>query len=119
MSHPILTKLKQHRTKSVKRKQREVVVEQNRAAPPGAPEDLALPKDNIEETFATFHKAPALALGSESDEGDGRNPGQIKPVVLPKIDKMEYPDYQPGPVKIYTREEIEQYERERASDKVG
>ena len=121
MSHPILTALNKHRTKARKRRYRETLVSANDAAGTGRTpkEDLALPKNNIEETYATFHKQPYYALGSERDEQDGRNPGVVKPVILPKIDKDNYPDYQPGPVKIYTREEIEQYERERLNDKVG
>ena len=60
-------------------------------------EDLAIPdEDHIEQVHRYFH----------TDEG----------TVYPKWKKSRLPDYRPGPVKIYTKAEIEEYENDRRTD---
>ena len=121
MSH-VLDKLNKHRTKTTSRRKREEIVANNAEIGSSSVsiEDLALPGiNNIEETFETFHRQKTSGMDptpyDEKDESIPRNWRSSIPI-LPKFDKRKLPDYRPGPVKIYTKAEIEEYENDRRTD---
>lgn len=92
MSH-VLDKLNKHRTKTTSRRKREETVAINAEIGRETQlEDLALPPPNhAEMVWCEFN----------TNEETG---------VKPKWHKRMLPDYRPGPVKIYTKAEIKEYE---------
>lgn len=94
MSH-VLDRLNKHRTKTTSRRKREEIVANNAEIGRETPiEDLALPGSNhAEMVWCEFN----------TNEETG---------VKPKWHKRKLPDYRPGPVKIYTKAEIKEYEDE-------
>ena len=66
-------------------------------------------KETIEDIYDHFQKAHY----DNTSDGTGVHHLEYKP---PKWSKKKLPDYRPGPVKVYTKEEIAQYERERDND---
>jgi len=95
MSKKVLDRLNRHRTRDKPNaKQDEIVY-----LPGDYPiEDLAIP--NASEIVATWREFQF-------------NPDTH---VTPKWRKRNLPDYRPGPVKVYTDEEIAQYMKERDND---
>lgn len=86
MSKSILDELNARRKRILRGRATEIVESTNIPV-----EDLALPKeDHIEMVHKYF----------QCDEN----------TVYPKWNKARLPDYRPGPVKIYTKAEIKEYE---------
>ena len=95
MSKRVLDKLNRHRTRDKPRaKVNEIVYL------PGtyATQDLAVPDENeIVQTWREFQFNPDTNS-------------------KPKWRKRNLPDYRPGPVKVYTDEEIAQYMKEKENE---
>jgi len=83
-------------------------------------QDLGLNKiPTIEEQFDFFHKK-GRTINLQEDEGPddptfpcNQGSGGCPAFALPNVDLKNNPDYQNGEVKVYTPEEIAEYERQR------
>lgn len=95
MSH-LLQELNKLRSKGKPRVKRDRIRKKNVEAGKQIPvEDLAIPSSSeAEEVWCEFNADPDTGF-------------------KPKWRKRNLPDYRPGKVKVYTPEEIEEYENER------
>lgn len=111
----LLKLLNKYRTKTDKPKSEQVEMAEAGSTPV---EDLALPKEQsgYEEWAESQRMNPYSPQDNEPDEnGEARSIPHHPPIlpVAKAFNKRKFDDYRPGPVKIFTREEIEEYERER------
>ena len=74
--------------------------------------------NNIQETMEMMQEAYYFIPEHDPETGDVtmRSPAPPKFKSVYKL-KRKHADYRQGPVKIYTKAEIAEYERERANDK--
>ena len=115
MSKRTLDLLNKYRTK-VKPKSRPTG---NKVEPGSTPkQDLALPTDEAYDLMIEFQKAPIVGHkanedGEQSEVHPPFNESYAMPVLSKAFKKSRLKDYRPGKVKVYTKEEIEEYENLR------
>ena len=126
MMSKVLSYLNKHRTKPAKPKAKARGKSKKRAEPGSTPvEDLSLKSvHDPYEQMVSFQKLPIYTRHNPNEEVDDEDytyntqqtgsPPMALPVLSKKFIKHRLKDYQAGPVKIYTKAEIAEYERERA-----
>jgi len=127
MSYRVLEGLNKHRSKGISRRKRDEIRKKHEAmsADTTPLQDVALPnEDNIKETFELFQRnTPGGSFNEsissrdwEQEMPNGRNSRIQTPILPTNWNKRKLPDYRPGPVKVYTDEEIAQYMKEKEND---
>jgi len=96
-----------YRQQKVSKPKEQVAMRDEGSTPP---EDLALVNDN--EAMDTWLQLQSSNRVYETEDGPQRSP----PAIIPSgftADKSRHPDYRPGKVKGYTRDEIDEYEENK------